>query len=406
MPRLPRQDGQANTIETRTPEELPHPFVMPHILEAYTRGAVAVQSRITPLAAIAEVQPSAVMRSSQHGPVLEVRHLSWLNYALVHSGISPIRHLEVRNDSFSRLTSPVVEIRVLPEEYGNAWRCSLTPLRAHDAWQLQEPCRLPISVSRLRQVIETERAVLQAQLYNGSTLISAVTSPLDIQPYNHFLLDMEDFRFLAAFVTPNQPALADVIATAANRLQQNTGSSSFNGYQSKDPKRTIEMVKALHETLRLDRQLQYINPPASFGSGQKIRTVTETLRTSRGTCLDLSVLLASLIEQIGLHPIIIVIPGHAFVGFWTREVCLQDHPAPRVPQQAAFANLLSSGDIVVFNSTTLCHELGNFAAALSEGVRLVANSLTGSALTASDNGVFLTTVDIKACRQAGVTPLP
>ena len=39
----------------------------------------------------------------------------------------------------------------------------------------------------------------------------------------------------------------------------------------------------------------------------------------RGTCHDLAVLLASCMEHVGINPLIYLIRGHTFVGFWKSD---------------------------------------------------------------------------------------
>jgi hypothetical protein len=45
-----------------------------------------------------------------------------------------------------------------------------------------------------------------------------------------------------------------------------------------------------------------------------IKLPTEVLRQNSGMCIELTLLLASAVERIGLHAEIVIIPGHAFLG--------------------------------------------------------------------------------------------
>lgn len=49
---------------------------------------------------------------------------------------------------------------------------------------------------------------------------------------------------------------------------------------------------------------------------QAVRPLTQTLRTSQANCIDGTALFASVLRKIGIEPIIVLVPGHAFLGFY------------------------------------------------------------------------------------------
>ena len=52
-------------------------------------------------------------------------------------------------------------------------------------------------------------------------------------------------------------------------------------------------------------------------SGQRVRLPSESLTGGQANCIDGTVLMASLLEGFSLNPAIVVIPGHAFLGWET-----------------------------------------------------------------------------------------
>jgi hypothetical protein len=72
------------------------------------------------------------------------------------------------------------------------------------------------------------------------------------------------------------------------------------------------VYKALH-----DRGITYSSTTLSFpsGSAQKVRFPEDALHQAAANCIDGTVLMASALEAIGINPIIIIIPGHAFLGW-------------------------------------------------------------------------------------------
>lgn len=130
--------------------------------------------------------------------------------------------------------------------------------------------------------------------------------------YNH------DAATLAAFVQPQQPILATLSRSAATILGKRTGSSALEGYQG-SPTRVSHIVEALCEAIR-DDDVAYAVPPNSWGErGQRVRTAEDVLEGRLGTCLDTAILMASVLEYLGIEPLIVVLPGHALVGYWKTE---------------------------------------------------------------------------------------
>ena len=63
----------------------------------------------------------------------------------------------------------------------------------------------------------------------------------------------------------------------------------------------------------------YNGPGDSSVALENIKLPSEVLQQRSGMCIELTDLLASAVENIGLHAEIVVIPGHAFLGVATSE---------------------------------------------------------------------------------------
>ncbi len=83
-----------------------------------------------------------------------------------------------------------------------------------------------------------------------------------------------------------------------------------------------EQVQAIYSALKYDAGLAYVNSPLNFGKQegqitQRVRLPVTSLHQhgSRANCIDGTVLYASLLELASLEPLIVIVPGHAFVGW-------------------------------------------------------------------------------------------
>ena len=128
-------------------------------------------------------------------------------------------------------------------------------------------------------------------------------------------------EMLAAHVMPNHPAITALMPEVAQRLQASTGSPSLEGYQS-GPERVDQIVAAVYAAMQA-RGIRYAEPAASWADiGQKVRTPGEVLDDRVGTCLDTVVVMAAALEQAGVRPLIWLVDGHAFLGYWREALSL------------------------------------------------------------------------------------
>lgn len=135
-------------------------------------------------------------------------------------------------------------------------------------------------------------------------------------------------ELLAMFVTPNHPDIAGIITRATEILGEMTGDTSMDGYQSQDQNRVLNQAAAIYLAIK-EREIAYVVPPASFESmGQRVRLCDMVLQQKLGTCLDLTLLYASCLEAVGLHPLLLTVVGHIFTGIWLEDRmfpdCVQD----------------------------------------------------------------------------------
>nr|WP_246865390.1 DUF4011 domain-containing protein [Cryobacterium sp. BB307] len=64
--------------------------------------------------------------------------------------------------------------------------------------------------------------------------------------------------------------------------------------------------------------------------------------------------MAALLENVGLRPVLVVIPGHAFVGYWRKDRSPEVTFPSTVNRIADTLNFVQSGELALFETTTLC----------------------------------------------------
>ncbi len=257
---------------------------------------------------------------------------------------------------------------------------------------------LLLDAGQMLQLEEQRReAVLVVKVVVDGEVLGEHQQPVRVlSPYQWLnrphLLSME---LLAAFVMPNDPAVRDLVAEASVLLRQRTGSSSLEGYQS-GPERVDDIARAVYEAMQA-RQVRYSEPPASWADqGQKVRTPDEVLNGRTGTCLDTTVVMAAALEQTGIRPLIWLLDGHAFLGYWREELGLDSIVQTEIEE---LVNYLDLGHMQVVETTCLTEqpEPVPFDEAQRSAYR---KRLSG------DLASVLGVVDVRSARRTGLVPLP
>jgi hypothetical protein len=128
---------------------------------------------------------------------------------------------------------------------------------------------------------------------------------------------------IAAWVTPRDPAITELVAKATKYLPTEPAPApkALVGYDQATRKQVADQVDAIFDAMRVDYQIQYVQASVPYGgpadsipNTQIIKLPSEVLQQHSGMCVELTALLASAVESIGLDAEIVITPGHAFLG--------------------------------------------------------------------------------------------
>ena len=201
-------------------------------------------------------------------------------------------------------------------------------------------------------------------------------------------------ELLAAFVTPNLDVISRLQARTSEELRKATGDASIDGYRSNDRKRVYEICAAIYRAV-YSWGIHYSLPPTSICTpGQRIRFADNIFQYKLGTCLDTTVLFASVMEQCGLHPVILLHTGHAYIGCH-----LVDRYFPDIPMDdlQAIRKLVDLDEFLVLETTSM------FAGDNATFSKAEATAHTKH-LNIDDD--FQCAIDIYRARRSGIRPLP
>jgi len=124
-----------------------------------------------------------------------------------------------------------------------------------------------------------------------------------------------DYSWLfATYVNENHPWVDKLLKEALD-----TGIvSCFDGYQSGDSDQVLLQIFAIWNVMQR-HGLKYsdITTTAAEDDGvysKHVRLFDESVKASQANCVDGTVLLAAMLRKIGLHPALVLVPGHMFLA--------------------------------------------------------------------------------------------
>ncbi|MDB6005245.1 MAG: hypothetical protein JWR15_2232, partial [Prosthecobacter sp.] len=127
--------------------------------------------------------------------------------------------------------------------------------------------------------------------------------------------DTTDLAFLfAAYVNENHPQVQEILkeALACGEVKQ------FTGYQTEKPEEVTRQVFAVWNALQR-RGIKYSNvtttPPGDRVVSQSVRFLHESINSRQANCVDGSVLMASVLQKIGIQAYLVLVPHHCFLAF-------------------------------------------------------------------------------------------
>jgi hypothetical protein len=170
---------------------------------------------------------------------------------------------------------------------------------------------------------EIQQAILQVSVSSpGDPSGYTQTCPV----YLHSVSDLywgkkfANAQFIARWVTPHDPAVIQRVASARKYVPRGrlAGHDLPRGNSTADVAAQVRSeAQAVFEAMR-HLGISYVDSMYTFGNftsqAERVRLPRETLGSSSANCIDVSVAFVSAMENLGIDPVIVIVPGHAFTG--------------------------------------------------------------------------------------------
>ncbi|MEJ5914503.1 DUF3320 domain-containing protein [Pseudokineococcus sp. 1T1Z-3] len=334
------------------------------------------------------------------GLQLQARPL--LSYAMAHNGVRVVDTLEVEaGDVELRGATVRLELRDATGPVGAPHEMTVDVAAGQRAVYRDVTMRL--DPAAMLQVEEQRPGVVRATVVLDGVEVARTEAPVRVLAAQQWLargtadgVDVLSLEMLAAHVMPNHPAVSALLDETADLLRVSTGSPSVQGYQD-GTERADEIVRCVYEAMQA-RRIRYSEPPPSWSDvGQKVRTPGDVLDGRVGTCLDTVVTMAAALEHAGIRPLLFLVEGHIFLGYWRDERGSLGSAART--EVVDVVNLVDLGLVVLVETTVLTEREEPVPFAGSHRSPY-ARYLTG-AMTS-----VLGVTDVHQARRDGILPLP
>jgi hypothetical protein len=124
-------------------------------------------------------------------------------------------------------------------------------------------------------------------------------------------------QLLARWVTPHDDKILQLVSRA-ERLVPGGRLRGYNLVAGVDLAGQVRAQAAAVFRAMRRSGISYVSSIYTFGNypgeTQRIRLPRETLELSNANCIDVSVAFASALENLGMKPVVVIVPGHAFTG--------------------------------------------------------------------------------------------
>lgn len=266
-------------------------------------------------------------------------------------------------------------------------------LKAGASWQLEGPS-FDIDAAFLQGITETTSATLRVSLRSGEIELGSVRHAIE-------LIGAQDWpglgdvpATLAAYVNPDDAAVAQILAVAAGKLEQSGRQQALGGYSSGSKSRVWELAEAIFAAAG-DADITYeLSAQANAHACQRVSQPSQIMARKTATGLELAVLLAATLEKAGLDALIGFGRDMLAVGVWMEQNISSDLT---FPQPVYLRQKLAQRELMLFDPAMVAaRPRSHFRAAAAKAAGLVAEP---------NEGGYNVTIDIAEARRRRVLPL-
>ncbi|MGM0826565.1 MAG: DUF4011 domain-containing protein, partial [Pseudomonadota bacterium] len=332
---------------------------------------------------------------NQESPVLKIHStlVEKINFACHQSSFAVLRELQIENLNDELDLSGLTVVLEASPAFVKQKIWTVDRLAAGGLLALKDR-DLELDGGFLFGLTESMRGTVTLSVRQGEETLAEQTMQVELLACNEWGGAGYMPELLAAFCTPNDPAVDRLLGQASQILRKAGKPDQINGYESNSREQVWLMASAIYTAIN-KMQLGYALPPASFeNNGQKVRLPHQIENAKVATCLDTTLLFAAALEQAQLNPLVIITEGHAVVGLWLEK---EDLSSVVVDEAETLRQRIPLQELILIETTyTTNHPAPPFSKAVEAGNKQV---------SLDNDHQFIAAVDIRRARAHRINPI-
>jgi very-short-patch-repair endonuclease len=315
-----------------------------------------------------------------------------VNVAFYQNAVPIIRDLAIENGLSEDISEISVHLSAEPAfMLPGVWRIERIACKATHHIRTVD---LKLDPAFLTGINSAQRGQMKIHVEAAGKPVADLTVEINLLPPSYWGGVNSAPELLASFVRPSDPSVDVILREASGKLAAAGRHDGLDGYRTRTKARAWEIADAIWAAI-VSHSIAYVLPPKSFERvGQQIRGPGDILFRQVGTCLDLTLLYASCIEQAGLNPVLVLTEGHSFAGVWLVE---EDFSAVVIDDPQVLRKRVQLEELVLVETTLLTGaNPARFKQAVEAAKLLIAEE------AAAD---FELAIDVRRARSAKIRPL-
>jgi hypothetical protein len=181
--------------------------------------------------------------------------------------------------------------------------------------------RLSWHIDALRSLQQVTPTTVRLRLLFNGRPVDEVTIHMRLQDVGDAPYAVDTERgpkhqpwIFASFVDESHPVIDTILREALNSGIVN----QFAGYQGGHDAVQREVFAIWHALQMRGFRYSNITTPSAPTNGvyaQHIRSISSAIATAQANCVDGTVLFASILRRIGIDPVLVLVPGHMYLGY-------------------------------------------------------------------------------------------
>ncbi|MBQ9940600.1 MAG: DUF4011 domain-containing protein [Clostridia bacterium] len=255
---------------------------------------------------------------------------------------------------------------------------------------------LEIRSHSLKNITKSENCTIDIAVIDRNETFGTLSFTIDLLPYYCW----SGFSFIpeqiCTMVTPNQPEIEQIVSSAYTLLRERGELPITDGYEKKNIKKVYAVTRAIYDSIRKLKITYNITKTDYLSKYVFLQTCEMLMDRMIGSSLDISLVFAACLENLGLNPIIAIYRNHALVGCFLSDISLEN---PVTENHSDFHRMTKSTNKLLFliEPTSMANGMS---------IDFENSCRMAKEYTVKNSDSFTALIDIKAARLRGVQPMP